>query len=106
MISIHMYGRLRRFAPNPSPSANSVVEIEAIEGETLQMLIDRIDIDKSDLYTVFINAKLLTSRTKIASFLGYPQVNEEDCQSWDLNVVIKDGDRLGFFGPDMPCLVI
>jgi hypothetical protein len=38
--------------------------------------------------------------------LGYQQVNEEDCQSWDLDLVIKDGDRLGFFGPDLPGLVI
>jgi len=106
MISIHMYGRLRRFASNPSPSANSVVEIAAIEGETLQMLIDRIDIDASDLYTIFVNSKLLTSRGKHASFLGYPQVRDDDCQSWDLDVVIKDGDRVGLFGPDMPCLVI
>jgi hypothetical protein len=106
MISIHLYGKLRRFASNSSPSANSIVEIEAIEGETLQMLLDRVGINASELYTIFINAKLLTSRTKFATYLCYQQVCEENCQGWDLTVLIHDGDRLGLFGADMPGLVV
>jgi len=105
MISIHLYGKLRRYAPDKSPSGISVLEIEAIENETLQMLLDRIGMGIDELYTIFINSKLLTSRTRYATFLGYHQVHEEDCQGWDLTVVIKDGDRIGFFGPDMPALV-
>jgi hypothetical protein len=106
MISIHLYGKLRRFAPNSSPSADSIIEIEAIEGETLQMLLDRVGIDANELYTIFINAKLLTSRTRFAVFLGYQQVCAENCQGWDLKIVINDGDRLGLFGADMPGLVV
>jgi len=105
MVSIHLYGRLRRHAANNSPSGNSVIEVEAIENETLQMLLDRIGINIGELYTIFINSQLLTSRTKIAPFLGYQQVCDENCQTWDLTVVINDGDRIGFFGPDMPALV-
>lgn len=105
MISIHLYGKLRRHAPNKSPSDNSIITIEAIKNETLQMLFDRLGIHVSELYTIFINSKLLTSRTKIAPFLGYQQVNDENCQEWDLTVIINDGDRIGLFGPDMPALV-
>lgn len=106
MISIYLYGKLRRHAPDPRPSGNSVIEVEAIEDETLQMLLDRVGIDAEDLYTIFINHKLLTSRTKYARFLGYQQVRDDTCQSWDLNVVIEDGDRLGLFGRDMSGLVV
>ena len=105
MISIHLYGKLRTYAPENSPSGNSILEVDAIENESLQLLLDRIGINANELYTVFINAKLLTSRTKYATYLGYHQVCEENCQGWDLKVIINDGDRLGFFGPDMPALV-
>ncbi|MBE9525031.1 MAG: hypothetical protein IMY76_08020 [Chloroflexi bacterium] len=105
MIKIHLYGKLRRFARDNSPSANSIIELEAIEHETLNMLLERVGIGIGELYTIFLNSKLLTSRTKIAPFLGYQQVCDENCQTWDLNIVITDGDRLGLFGPDMPALV-
>ena len=106
MVSIHLYGKLRRFAPNSSPSADSIITVDALKGETLQMLLDRVGIHASELYTIFINAKLLTSRTKFATYLGYQQVCEENCQGWDLTVLIHDGDRLGLFGADMPGLVV
>jgi hypothetical protein len=106
MVSIHLYGKLRRFAPNSSPSADSIITLNALKSETLQMLLDRIGINASELYTIFINAKLLTSRTKFATYLGYQQVCEENCQGWDLTVNINDGDRLGLFGADMPGLVV
>jgi hypothetical protein len=105
MVSIHLYGKLRRHASNDSPSSNSVIEVEAVENETLHMLLDRVGISVGELYTIFINSKLLTSRTKMAPFLGYQQVCDENCQTWDLTVAINDGDRLGLFGPDMPALV-
>ena len=105
MITIHLYGKLRRFAPRTSPSSNSIIEIEAIENETLRGLLTRVGIDINELYTIFINSKLLTSRTKIAPYLGYQQVCDENCQTWELKVAIADGDRLGLFGPDMPALV-
>ena len=105
MISIHLYGKLRRYAPDSSASGNSILKVEANENETLQVLLDRVGINANELYTIFINSKLLTSRTQFATYLGYHQVCEENCQGWDLTVIINDGDRIGFFGPDMPALV-
>lgn len=105
MISIHLYGKLRQHANESSPSRDSIIQVEAKENESLQMLLDRVGISTDELYTIFINAKLLTSRTKFATYLGYHQVREENCQSWDLNVNINDGDRIGLFGPDMSALV-
>lgn len=105
MIAIHLYGKLRRHAPENSPSGNSIIEVDAKENESLQMLLKRVGIGIDELYTIFINAKLLISRTRMATFLGYQQVFEENCQGWDLAVIINDGDRIGLFGPDMPALV-
>lgn len=105
MIEIRLYGKLRRFAPDSSPSGNSIIELPVIEDETLQMLLDRVGINANELYTIFINSKLLTSRTKFATYLGYQQVCEVNCQEWDITVIINDGDRIGLFGPDMPALV-
>jgi hypothetical protein len=106
MISIHLYGKLRRYAQQKSPSGDSVLEVEARENETLQMLLDRVGISVHEIYTIFINAKLLTSRTKMAPLLGYQQVCDENCQTWDLKVIINDGDRIGLFGHDMSGLVV
>jgi hypothetical protein len=106
MISIHLYGKLRRFAPDKSPAGNSILQVTFKKNETLKSLLDRIGIDPDELYTIFLNSKLLTTRTKIAPFLGYQQVNSKDCQDWDLAVTIHDGDRLGLFGSDMSGLVV
>jgi len=106
MISIHLYGKLRRYAPDDSPSGNSVIEVKATEDETLASLLERVGIEPDELYTIFINHKLLTSRTKFAHFLGYQQVHEHNAPKWDLSIPLKDGDRLGLFGPDMPALVV
>ena len=106
MISIHLYGKLRCFAPDKSAAGNSILQVTSQENETLINLLDRIGINPDEIYTIFLNSKLLTSRTRIAPFLGYQQVDDEDCQSWDLTVVIKDGDRLGLFSPNVSGLII
>ena len=106
MLSIHLYGKLRRYAPDKSPSGNSILQVHPIENESLQMLLERVGIAPDELYTIFLNSKLLKSRTKFALFLGYEQVRGENSQDWDLTITIKDGDRLGLFGPDMPGVVV
>lgn len=106
MVSIHLYGKLRRYAENPSPSGNSILEAEVLEKETLYDFLTRLGLNVDELYTIFINSRLLTSRTRIAPFLGYQQVCDENCQNWSLSVIVNDGDRIGLFGADMPGLVI
>jgi hypothetical protein len=82
-----------------------IIEVEARPMERLEDLLQRIGISMQELYTIFLNGKLLTTHNKMADYLGYQQFCE-DCHNWDLCVTIKDGDRLALFGLDMATLVI
>ncbi len=105
MVSIHLYGKLRRYAEQSSATGDSIIEAEALENEQVYDFLERLGFDIDELYTIFVNSRLLTSRTKMAPFLGYQQVCEEDCLCWELSETVKDGDRIGLFGEDMPALV-
>ena len=106
MITIHLYGRLRKeHRVDSEVGTRGVIEVEARPGESLAGLLQRLGISPQELYTILLNAKLLTTKSKMASHLGYRQVGE-DCHSWDLNIIIRDGDQLALFGRDMATLVV
>jgi len=105
MIAIHLYGKLRRFAPDSRPSANSVILVEAIADETLNSLLKRIGINVDEIFTIFMNSRLLATHNTMAKWLGYRQMRA-DPENWDLAVLVKDGDRIGLFGDDMAALVV
>jgi hypothetical protein len=52
---------------------------------------------------IFFNAKLLASRTRMASFFGYEQAGSS-LSDWNLNVHVDKGDRIGLFGRDRAIL--
>jgi hypothetical protein len=54
---------------------------------------------------VFLNHKLLATRSAMARWLQYRQVRSNPFD-WDLTVPIQSGDRLGLFGRDMAALVV
>ena len=105
MVSIHLYGTLRRYAKDNSASSDSIIEAEVKENEEIYDFLERLGFEIGELYTIFINSRLLTSRTKMAPFLGYQQVCEDECLCWELTEIVKDGDHIGLFGEDMPALV-
>jgi len=106
MIEIHLYGRLRKYAPQGEEyGSKSIIRLEGQESESLEMLLKRIGVEADDLYTIFVNSKLLTTHNSMARWLEYQQVCE-NCNAWNLDVVINDGDRIGLFGIDMAALVI
>ena len=106
MVTILLYGRLRKVhRVDKMIGTQGVIEVEARPMESLDDLLQRIGISMNELYTIFLNGKLLTTHNKMADYLGYQQFCE-DCHNWDLCVTIKDGDRLALFGLDMATLVI
>jgi hypothetical protein len=105
MIEIHVYGKLRRFAPDRSASRDSVIHIQPAQDDTVHAVLDRIGLDVQEIATIFLNAELLATRNTMARWLGYVQVRS-DPHDWDLFLPVKDGDRLGLFGEDMAGLVV
>ena len=82
MIEIHLYGKLRRFADQKSPLQESVVLMDARDGDTIQSVVERIGISVNELgNNIFLNGE----------YSG-------------LDRSVKDGDRLGLFPDDMQLL--
>jgi hypothetical protein len=105
MAEIHLYGRLRRYAQDIQPDRGSVIRVSLGADETLQMLLARLEIPVAEIYSIFLNSKLLATRSAMASWIGYRQVRT-DPFDWNLNVALQPADRIGLFGRDMSALVV
>ena len=103
MVEIHVYGKLRRYAENGRSTRNSVIVLEPDARETVTSLLSRVEIPAEEINHIFFNGKLLVSRTKAASFMGFRQAGS-DLSDWDLDVPVDSGDRIGLFGRDMALL--
>ena len=105
MVDIRVFGKLRRFVKEPVAGHAGLVQVEPRSGETLQQLLERLEIPADEIYTIFLNSKLLASRSLMAYRMGYQQVNK-DPLDWNLEIEVKEGDRVGLFGSDMAALVV
>ncbi|MEN6369372.1 MAG: hypothetical protein ABFD77_06700 [Thermotogota bacterium] len=82
MIDVHLYGKLRRFAPGGSPKSDSVVSVPHREGDTVGSVVARLGIPDADL-----GANLFV-----------------DGHYADRHSPVPDGARLGLFPDDMQLL--
>jgi hypothetical protein len=103
MVEIHLYGKLRRFVGDHRPGQDTVVWLEPEPVTTIASLLEGMGVPIDEVNHIFYNAKLLASRNRMASFYGYRQTGS-DLSGWDLNVAVRDGDRIGLFGKDMAIL--
>ena len=103
MVEIHVYGKLRRYAENGRTALDSVIVLEPETRETVTSLLSRMEIPIEEINHIFFNGRLLVSRTKAASFMGFRQAGS-DLSDWDLDVPVDNGDRIGLFGRDMALL--
>jgi len=82
MIEIHLYGKLRRFSEQKSPLHESIVYVDARDGDTIRNIVKRLGIPMDELgRNIFLNGEY--------SGLERP---------------VKDEDRLGIFPDDMTLL--
>ena len=82
VIEIHLYGKLRRFSEQKSPLKESIVLLEALEGDTIQSIVGRLGIPSEDLGTaIFLNGE-------------YSGIQRP----------VRDGDRIGLFPDNMALL--
>jgi hypothetical protein len=102
MVEIHLYGHLRRYVPDPRPDRESVARLEPQPGETVRTALERLGISPDEIYHVFLNGTLLSTRNSMAPWLKY----QENHADQGLDTQVQAGDRLGLFARDMALLVI
>lgn len=82
VIEIHLYGKLRRFAPKQHPDDLSVVHVPVQEGDTIGRVLERLGIPLEEVGSnIFLN--------------------------WQYSALsrrVRDGDRLAVFPDDMQLL--
>lgn len=82
MISVHLYGKLRRFSDNTDPTLPSIAAVPWQSGDTVGQIIAKLGIPVSEVGSnVFLNGRYANGETSI-----------------------QDGDRLGLFPDDMQLL--
>ncbi len=80
-IELHLYGKLRRYAPNSDPREDSILLVAA-DCKTIAQVVEQIRINRKDLgANIFVNGEYS-----------------------DLKRVLHAGDRLALFPDDMQLL--
>ena len=105
MVEIHLFGKLRKYAKKSDQEIDNVIRVAPQSDETIALLLNRAGIGIEDVYSIFVNHKLLAARSGMASWIGHQKVRK-DPFNWDLDIPVKDGDRVGLFGRDMAALVV
>ena len=102
MVEIHLYGSLRRYASDSRPNRDSVAYLEPQPGETVGTALERLGVSAEEVYHVFLNGSLLSTRNSMAHWLEY----QKDQTGTGLDTLVRAGDRLGLFARDMALLVV
>jgi hypothetical protein len=103
MAEIHVYGKLRRYVNNGQNDRHVVITLDPRGDETLESLLKHMEIPVDEINHVFLNAKLLATRTSMAPYMGFQQYRSS-LFDWDLDIPVGAGDRIGLFGMDMAML--
>jgi hypothetical protein len=103
MVEVHLYGNLRQYAPAPAKGHARVLQVRPRRDETVGSLLHSAGIPVDEVNHIFLNARLLATRSHTAKLFGYPQA-QEDVMGWDLAIPVADGARIGLFGRDMVVL--
>ena len=107
MIEIHLYGNLRRHAPDPRHNQDSVVWLEPRPGETVGTTLERLNILPTEISHIFLNGTLLSTRNSMAPWLGYQQARDRmSSPDLGLDTPVRSGDRVGLFARNMALLVV
>ena len=105
MVEIHVYGKLRRYVQQKQTDQDNVIRFSPGSDDTIASMLEKVEIPVEEIYSIFLNAKLLAAKSGMARWIGYQQARS-DIFDWNLKIPIKSGDRLGLFGRDMAALVV
>jgi len=104
-VEIHLYGKLRKYAPDSRANRENVLRVALENGDTIRAALERAGIAEEEVCHIFLNGALFSTHNSMAPLLGYRQA-QENVHRRDTDVVLKAGDRLGIFGHDMAALVV
>jgi hypothetical protein len=104
-VEIHLYGKLRRYAPDPRADHENVLRIALKAGDTVRAALERAGIAEEEVCHIFLNGALFSTHNSMAPWLGYRQA-QANVHQRETDVALKPGDRLGIFGHDMAALVV
>jgi hypothetical protein len=80
-----------------------VVRLPPQPGETVETVLERLGISPAEVYHIFLNGSILTTRNSMAPWLRY----QEACAcDHGLDAPVEACDRLGPFASDMTLLVV
>jgi len=105
LVEIHVYGKLRKYVTPNRAGQDKVIRISPEPDDTIASILEKVEIPVEEIYSIFLNAKLLAVKSGMARWIGYQQART-DIFDWDLEIPINTGDRLGLFGRDMAALVV
>ena len=105
MIKIHVYGKLRNEIRAERFVNTNVLNLSPEPGDTIGSVLARAEIKSTSVYSIFLNAKLAAARSGMVKWLRYQNAGS-DPLSWDLDIPVMSGDRIGVFGRDMAALVV
>ena len=103
MIEIHLYGKLRRYGHKTKPGQSCVLNLDAPPDETVSSVLAKAGIPVDEVNHIFLDSRLLASRSRVASLYGYLQ-SRDNVHDWALEVHVGNEARLGLFGVDMAML--
>jgi hypothetical protein len=107
MISVHLYGELRRYGDQPRPDRDTIVTWSAPSTITVARLLAEIGIPPDEVAHIFLNGRLLKAGSSMAPWLGYQTATDRlppGGSHWETPV--HSGDRLGLFPHRMAMLVV
>ena len=105
MIEIRLYGKLRDTADLNASIQEGIIRVQPRPQATVAALLETLGVAGDEIYTIFLNHRLLATRSNMARWMGH-QMAGPNPLDWNLQVPVKSGDRIGLFGRDMAALVV
>ena len=107
MIELHFYGDLSRYASGKTSSGASVSNLPLGDAQTVSDVLRQVGIEPAEVGHIFLNGKLLYTRSRMAPWLGYPRTEDRvPTDGSHLDTTLRSGDRLGLFPKRMSMLVV
>jgi putative ubiquitin-RnfH superfamily antitoxin RatB of RatAB toxin-antitoxin module len=104
-VEIHLYGKLRKYAPDSRADRENVLQVALDSGATIRTALEHASIAEDEVCHIFLNGALFSTHNSMAPWLGYRQA-QPNVHQREADVLLKPGDRLGIFGHDMAALVV